>query len=261
VADTALALDIISGYEPGDPYWAPDPSAPFVTALDRDPGNLRVAFTVEAPNGVPVHEECVTATRQAVELLESLGHDVEEAAPDWIDPGYVDNFIKIWVAGNASDVEGLALFRGRELDTQKLEPLTRQMYEHGSRLMATDYLHALNYLRALTRRVVAFWSDYDVLVTPTLAQPPLEIGALRPREGEPPIKMLENAAGFVPFTPAWNVTGQPAISLPLHQSPEGVPIGVQLVGPPAGEELLLALSAQLEEAKPWLERRPALALA
>ena len=97
-----------------------------------------------------------------------------------------------------------------------------------------------------------------MLLTPTLAQPPIPIGALNPKEGEPPIKMLENAAGFVPFTPAWNVTGQPAISLPLHQSADGLPIGVQLVGPPAGEELLLSLSAQLEEARPWLDRRPEL---
>ena len=105
------------------------------------------------------------------------------------------------------------------------------------------------------------WSGIDVLLTPTLALPPIEIGALRPAEGEPPIQMLMNSANFVPFTPVWNVTGQPAISLPLHQSDGGLPIGVQLVGPPAGEELLLSLSAQLEQARPWADRRPALAMA
>jgi amidase len=261
VADTALALDVISGYEPGDPYWAPDPSAPFVDALERSPGSLRIGFTVEAPNGAPVHEDCATATREAATKLESLGHEVEEAAPDWGEEGYVDNFIKIWTAGNATDVEGLGLMRGRPLDLEKLEPLTRQMYEAGSSLSATEYLHALGYLRSLARRLVSFWGDHDVLLTPTLAQPPLEIGALRPGEGEPPMQMLANAAAFVPFTPAWNVTGQPAVSLPLHHSPDGLPIGVQLVGPPAGEELLISLSAQLEEAAPWADRRPQMALA
>jgi amidase len=124
-----------------------------------------------------------------------------------------------------------------------------------------DYLRALDYLHRLARRIVAFWNDYDVLVTPTLAQPPIPIGALRPAQGEPPVKMLENSAGFVPFTPVFNVTGQPAISLPLSQSPDGLPIGVQFVGPPAGEELLLSLAAQLEAARPWADRRPALAAA
>jgi amidase len=105
------------------------------------------------------------------------------------------------------------------------------------------------------------WDGIDVLLTPTLAQPPIEIGGLRPKEGEPPIQMLMNAAEWVPFTPVWNVTGQPAVSLPLHQSEAGLPIGVQLVGPPAGEELLIALSAQLEEARPWAGRRPGLVAA
>ena len=100
-----------------------------------------------------------------------------------------------------------------------------------------------------------------MLLTPTLAQPPIEIGALRPAEGEPPIQMLLNSADWVPFTPVWNVTGQPAISLPLHQSADGLPVGVQLVGPPAGEELLISLAAQLEQARPWAERRPELARA
>jgi amidase len=135
------------------------------------------------------------------------------------------------------------------------------MYEIGSALTAPDYLLALAYLRSLARTIAAFWDRHDVLLTPTLAQPPIPIGGLNPKEGEPPIKMLENAAEFVPFTPAWNVTGHPGISLPLHQSADGLPIGVQLVGPPAGEELLISLAAQIEEARPWLDRRPDLAAA
>ena len=113
----------------------------------------------------------------------------------------------------------------------------------------------------MARQLVAVWNDLDVLLTPTVTQPPLPIGALWAKPGEPAIQALLNAGNWVPFTPVWNVTGQPAISLPLHQSPEGLPIGVQLVGPPAGEELLLSLAAQLETARPWHDRRPELAAA
>jgi amidase len=135
------------------------------------------------------------------------------------------------------------------------------MVEMAGAVTGADYLEPLEYLRGLTRRVASMWSDIDVLLTPTLAKPAIEIGALRPKEGEPPIQMLNNAAEWVPFTPVWNVTGQPAISLPLHQTESGLPVGIQLVGPPAGEELLISLSGQLEVARPWADRRPELAAA
>ncbi len=130
------------------------------------------------------------------------------------------------------------------------------MAEVSDGLSATDLLGAMDHLRRISRTILEFWTDHDVLVTPTLATPPIEIGALRPAEGEPPIQMLLNSAGFVPFTPIFNVTGQPAISLPLHQSAGGLPIGVQFAGAPAAEELLIALAAQLEQARPWASRRP-----
>jgi amidase len=257
VADTALVLDVISGYEPGDPYWAPDPSAPFVEAVERTPGSLRIAYTTTSPTGVPVHDDCAAAVVETAELLESLGHTVEEAPP-FVDEQYVENFIKIWTAGVADEVHTYGRLRGQPLDLDKLEPLTREMVALADSWKATDYLAALDYLRQMARRLVATWSDLDVLLTPTVAQPPLPIGALAPKDGEPAFQWLLNAAGWVPFTPVWNVTGQPAISLPLVQSSEGLPIGVQLVGPPAGEELLLSLAAQLEQARPWAARRPEL---
>jgi len=221
---------------------------------------LRVAFSAEAPNGVPVDEDCVTATRATAELLESLGHAVFEA-PTLSDEGYIDNFIKIWVAGVAGNVRLMAEQLGRPIELSELEPLTAQMVEMAESITGADYLVALEYLRSLSRRVVSMWSEIDVLLTPTLAKLPIEIGALRPKEGEPPIQMLNNAAEWVPFTPIWNVTGQPAVSLPLHQSETGLPVGVQLVGAPAAEELLISLSAQLEEARPWADRRPELVTA
>jgi len=260
VRDSALGLDILAGYEPGDPYWAPDPSAPFVDAVEREPGKLRVAFVVDSPNGVPVDPECVAATRHAAELLSSLGHAVEEIAIE-ADEAYVTNFVTVWIAGTANEVETWGRISGQQLDVEQLEPLSRQMYDMSIQLSATDYLRALDWLHDYSRKLVAMWGGLDVLLTPTLAKPPIEIGALEPAEGEPPIQMLMNSATWVPFTPVWNVTGQPAVSLPLHQTPDGLPVGVQLVGPPAGEELLISLSAQLEAAEPWSDRRPELAVA
>ena len=195
--------------------------------------------------------------RETAEALDSLGHDVEEATPPaWDDDGYIDNFLTIWIAGTAQQVKEIGELSGKPATAGNFEALTLEMAATGSSYSAVEYLTALDYLRLLSRSVVALWDSYDVLLTPTLAQPPLEIGALRPAEGEPAITMLHNAVDFVPFTPLFNATGQPAISLPVSISPDGLPIGVQLVGPPAGEELLLSLSAQLEQAMPWSERRP-----
>jgi amidase len=260
VADTAAVLDIISGYETGDPYWAPDPSAPFAEAVGRNPGKLRIAWSTKSPNGVPVHPECEIAARELVETLQSLGHEVTEDAPDWFDDSYVPNFLAIWAAGLSSQLMEIEAMMGG-LDLDQVEPLSRALYEEGKRISGAELVVMLNQLRALTRRIVAFWDDYDVLVTPTLAQLPLEIGALNPGPGEPATVMMERAAAFTPFTPIFNVTGQPAISLPTRQSAEGLPVGVQLAGPPVGEELLLSLSAQVETATPWQDRRPELAAA
>src|SRR3954468_348978 len=257
VLDTAVGLDLISGYEPGDSYLVPPPSAPFAEAVGRDPGKLRIGFTVDAPNGAPVDPDCQQAIRDTVELLESLGHEVVEADLPR-DEGYVENFVKVWVGGTDDELHTFERWLGEPLDRSKIEPLTAQMAEISAALSATELLGAMDYLRRLGRTVLAFWNDHDVLIPPTLAQPAIEIGALRPAEGEPPIQMLLNSATFVPFTPVFNVTGQPAISLPLSQTEAGLPVGVQFVGAPAAEELLLSLAGQLEQARPWADRRPPL---
>ncbi|MEA2368621.1 MAG: amidase [Thermoleophilaceae bacterium] len=255
VLDTAVALDLIHGYEPGDSFLVPPPSAPFAEAVTRGPGKLRCGFTRESPNGAPVDPECQQAVIDAAALLEELGHEVVEASLPR-DEGYVENFVKVWVGGTEDELHTFERWLGAPLDRSKLEPLTAQMAEISAALSATELLGAIDYLRRLSRTALALWTDLDVLITPTLAKPPIEIGALRPAEGEPPIQMLLNSAGWVPFTPVFNVTGQPAISLPLHQSADGLPIGVQFVGAPATEEMLLSLAAQLEQARPWADRRP-----
>ena len=255
VLDSAVGLDLIHGYEPGDSFLVPPPSAPFAEAVTRDPGKLRVGYTVEAPNGAPVDPDCQEAVTNAVELLEELGHEIVEADLPR-DEGYVENFIKVWVGSIDDELHTLERWLGAPLDRSKIEPMTAQMAEIAAAMTATDLLGAMDYLRRLGRTILAFWTDHDLLVTPTLAKPPVEIGALRPAEGEPPIQLLLNAATFVPFTPVFNVTGQPAISLPLHQTEAGLPIGVQFVGAPAAEELLLSVAAQLEQARPWADRHP-----
>ena len=256
VADTAAALDVLAGYEPGDPYPAPPPARPFLEAASREPGKLRIAFSTEAPTNVPVDEEHAAAVHSAAELLESLGHEVDEAAPGWFDPAYVENFIKVWIVDIAASARALGWLLGEEPPPDAFESLTRAMIEQAAEVRATDYWLSVARLRVAARGTLTFWGDHDVFLCPTLAQPPVEIGALLPEEGQNPLSMLSRAGEFVPFTPTWNVTGQPAVSLPLEQSAAGLPLGVQLVGPPNGEELLLSLSAQLEQARPWAERRP-----
>jgi amidase len=259
VLDTATTLDVLAGYEPGDVFLLPPPSAPFADCAQRDPARLRVAFAVEAPNGAPVDPEVQQAVSDTAELLESLGHSVEEGAPE-VDPEqYVENFIKVWIGEIGEELHTLEMLRGEPLDRDRIEPLTRQMEEIAGSMSATDYVIALDYLRRISRTIIGYWSDRDIVLTPTLTEPAIELGSLQPAEGEEPVTMLLNSANWVPFTPVWNVTGQPAISLPLAESSGGLPIGVQLIGAPAAEETLISVAAQLEQANPWADRRPQVA--
>lgn len=261
VDETALALDLLAGYELGDPFLAPTPTSSFTAAASREPGRLRIGYATEAPTGVPIHPDCVAAVEETAQLLESLGHEVEQASPQLDPEGYLEHFTRIWFADVGPGARTLGSLDGTKLDPDQLEPLTRQLMEIAEATSASDYIGSVSYLRTASRLFLAFWADHDVLLTPTLAQPPLEIGALDPGEGEEPLTMLTKAGEWVPFTPPINVTGQPAISLPLHQSQAGLPIGVHLVGPHGGEELLLSLSGQLEAARPWAARRPPTGLA
>jgi amidase len=257
VADTALGLDVSAGYEWGDMAWPPPPAGRFADAVTRDPGRLRIGLTTAAPGDVDVHPECVAAAERTAKLLESLGHDVEEGAPEWGGERFIDTFVEVWTLELGTSVANLERLTGRPLDVDELEPISREMVEVARATSAVDAFGALARLRVHSRVVVGWWDDRDVLLTPTLAQPPLELGSLAPDPGKPARHVLKDkAAAFVPFTPPLNATGQPAISLPLHQSADGLPIGVQLVGPPTGEELLLSLAGQLEQAAPWADRRP-----
>ena len=243
VLDAAALLDVMAGYETGDPYWAPAPERSFVEEVGADPGRLRVALTVTPPLDAPVAAECASAAREAGTLLEELGHSVEEATPPWGVGEVFGMFMKVW--------QVIPALYGRPVEL--FEPETRALIEAAAQLNAVDYVRATAGLRDLSRQIVAFLDDYDLVLTPTLAQPPVPIGAL---EDDDPWVQFANAGRFTPFTQIANITGLPAVSLPLAWNGEGPPIGVQLVGRPAGEAALIRVSAQLEAARPWRDRRP-----
>jgi amidase len=196
---------------------------------------------------------CTAATREAGELLASLGHQVEEAVPPYPDRDMFHSFTRLWAGGIATGVVFGGRIAGREPRPEDVEPLTWALYERGRELDSTDYLIAVGALQRAARRIVAWWADWDVVLTPALAQRPVEIGAIDSC-GDEPWDEFRRSGEFTPYTALWNVTGQPAISVPLFQGDDGLPLGVQIVGPPLGEGMLLALAAQLEEARPWADR-------
>ena len=245
VLDAATYLDVVSGYEWGDPFPAPPPERPFASEVGVDPGSLRVAVTTEAPTDTEVDGACVAAVRDAAELLASLGHHVAEAAPDWGGPELMDDFLPVWQAIPA--LYPIA-------DASVLSPLNQWYLDGAVATTSPAYAGAIGRLQLRARSIAALWAEYDLLLTPTLAMPPVAVGW--DTEPDDPREQFDRAVRFTPFTAAFNVTGQPAVSLPLHWSEDGLPIGVQLVGPPFGEALLLRVSAQLEAARPWIDRRP-----
>jgi amidase len=244
-ADAAAYLDAVAGYEWGDPFPAPPPERPFAEEIGADPGRLRVALTTTPPFETPVDDECVAAAQAAGELLAELGHDVEEAAPDWGGAGMMEDFTPVWqISPTAYPVA----------DPSVLSPLNQAFLRAAAETSSVEYTAAVARLQLRARAVLAFWSRHDLLLTPTLAVPPVPVGW--DTEPEDPWEQFDRAARFTPFTAVFNVTGQPAVSLPLHWTDGGLPIGVQLVGPPFGEALLLRVSSQLEAARPWAGRKP-----
>jgi amidase len=248
VADAGALLDVLAGYEPGDPWWAPPPERPFAAETELSPGKLRIAVTADPPLDAPVDPECGAALAAAAELLEELGHSLVEATPPWREPELEDAFITVW---QVSPVLW-------PVDPALLTPLNRELAAGARRTSAATYATAVQRLQTAARRIVAFWKDVDVVLTPTLALPPVPIG-WQLEGAETAFEQLHRNVLFTPFTSVANFTGLPAMSVPLHSSENGLPIGVQAIGPPAGDGLLLRLAAQLEEARPWRDRRPPIA--
>ncbi|KRB77197.1 amidase [Nocardioides sp. Root190] len=251
VGDAAAMLDVLAGRRAGDPAWAPAPSGTFLSAVGRDPGRLRIAcFSAPVIAEVEVHPEVRTAYERARTLLGSLGHSIEDIGVP-IPPEAVPAFEACWSVLTALSTAPLA-------DEQRalLRPLTRWLGERGEAVSGPEFGLAIGQLRRIAGEALVTLAPYDIVLTPTLAAPPLPVGAIR--DDADPAADFEAQKRFTPWTSAWNVTGMPAISLPLHQTPEGLPVGVMLAARPAEEELLLSLAAQVEATAPWKDLRPPL---
>jgi amidase len=258
VAETAMLLDVLSGYEVGDATWAPRPIEPYATAIRRDPGRLRVAMTAENALDADVDPECLRGMRETGELLASLGHHVVEAAPSLPGKDTLRIFTSVFGPAIALGIAYGEKLAGRPPEDGEIEPLSRTLSDISRQMSSIEYLAALTQLQALARSVIAFFAEYDVLLTPALAERPLAIGECDGL-GEKPLEDFARSGRFTPYTALFNITGQPAISLPAGFGEDGLPTNAHIVGKPLGEDTLLQLAAQLEKARPPDGRRPVLA--
>ncbi len=249
VRDSAALLDATAGPDVGDPYWAPPPERPFLKEVGAEPGRLKIAFATRAATDVKVHPDCVRAVQEAATLCAELGHEVEEAALTINGDMVSYAFSVVWSAGCGSTLKALGSTK------DQVEPLTWALKEMSDNFSATDFIHALQILQKISRDVARFFLDYDVLLTPTLAEPPVLLGTFD-SPPDNPLQGFERSAAFACFTPLCNMTGQPGMSLPLFWNADNLPVGTHFTGRFGDEATLFRLAAQLEEARPWADRRP-----
>ncbi len=260
VRDNAALLDATSGPEVGDPYAAPAHAGSFLAEVEREPGRLRIAFADAAPSGAPVHGDCVAAVREVAALCESLGHGVEEASPTFDSASMSRAFVDVVAAGCAFDLDYWGERTGREaraedVEANLIEANTWALASRGRRLDGGTYLGALHRLQVAMRAIGRFFEDYDVWLTPTMAVPPLPLGSFHWTR-ETRAEVAANVQASIEFTQIGNVTGGPAMSLPLHWNAAGLPIGTHFQGRFGDEATLYRLAGQLERARPWRDRRP-----
>jgi amidase len=259
VRDSAALLDATSGPALGDPYWAPPPRGPFLAEVEVEPGRLRIAMTTRAWNGQPVHPECLAAVAAAARLCESLGHLVEEAAPQWDETARAEAARVVVGAHTRARLERRGAALGRPPAREDVEGHTWSTAEYGREAPASQYAHALAVIHGVGRNVARFFTSHDVLLTPTMCRPPHELGVLS--STNPDRRAFHEALlGTIAFTSPFNSSGNPAMSVPLHWTEDGLPVGVQLVAAFGDEATLFRLAAQLERAQPWGGRRPPLAM-
>ena len=248
VLDTATALDAIAGYEPGDHHFLPVPERPFTVAAMTPPAPTRVTIAVSAPLGTPVNPEPIAAATLAANTLAGLGHEIGEGAPDWNDDGFPAAWGTLATGIVKHLIRVLERVHGRPVDPEGLESATRAWTLESEPVTLIDFLEAAERLWAFSRRVLRSWPPDSVVLTPTLTRLPAEIASLRSAAG-----VTDDGVRFSAFVRIWNVTGQPAITVPVYQTAGGLPVGIQLVGAPGRDDLVIALAAQLETA---LGRRP-----
>lgn len=276
VRDSAAMLDAIAGADIGAPYWAPPIERPYVDEAKTEPGRLRIAFTAHPFMGHDVHEDCVNGLKETTHLLESLGHEVTEEAPEIDRDVFSLSYLTVLVGEISAQVTAIIKNVGQKTSILDFEPGTQALTALGKVISAADYAKALNYLHASSRKIALFFENYDILLTPTIAQPPVPIGSLRISQGESRMIRMQsrlNAAwimkalhiidmlskktfDFIPYTAIFNVTGQPAMSVPLNWNSEGLPIGMQFAARFGDEATLFRLAGQLERTQPWFDKLP-----
>ena len=257
VQDSAALLDATSGPDIGDPYLAPAPARPFIEEVGADPGRLKIAFSTEILTGGAIHKDCLAAVNDVASLCRDLGHEVIEVnlTPAGDQNDFMHAFNVLWFSGCASTINTIAGIGGITPQADYFEPLTWAIYEIGREFSASDYLMAVRTLQRASRDVCKFFMDYDVLLTPVLAEPPVNIGTFDAPESNP-MQAWERVVEFAPFTAIFNATGQPAMSVPLYWNADNLPVGTHFAGRFGDEATLFRLAAQLEYARPWATRRP-----
>ncbi len=254
--DSAVALDVMAGPSLGDVTWAAPPTQPFAAQAGAEPRKLRIAMTSLAPiDTANVDASMIRGVEEAAALLTDLGHEIVEADPPWRVPGLLELFETLWAPMISTQTAFGALIAGREPTADDIEPLSLALYQAAKGIDALTYANVLMQLQGVARQLVMWTAQYDAVLCPTLAQSQVPLGTIDTCDEADPLSGFFRAGDFTPFTAVANLTGSPAISVPLLQDDElGLPLGVQLIGQPEGEGALLALAAQLEAAQPWAAR-------
>jgi amidase len=260
VRDAAAILDVISGRQPGDPYYAPPLSRPLAAEIGADPGRLRIGMLDRPPGDAFLDDpQCRDAVAGAARLLESLGHHVTDSAPAaMFDEGFMHHFGVIIAADTEATFRAFETLLGRAIGEDEIEPRNAFYRRAGSALDAVAYLQSRAWFGMWARQMASWWSGHDLLLTPTLGAPPPELGWFT---AGGPEEEGRRVGSFIPYTAQFNMTGQPAVTLPLHWTPDGLPVGVQLVAGYGREDLLVRVASQLEQAAPWADRYPQQVLA
>jgi amidase len=278
VRDSAAMLDAIRGADPGAPYIIPDPERPYLEEMQQEPGSLRIAFSKRSPLGTNVHPECRKAAENAAALLSGLGHAVEEDEPAIDGQAMAKGFLMMYFGETAADIMAIEKVLGKKPGPSDVEGPTWVLKLLGNTFTAGDFVYSMREWNTFAREMGRFHLKYDLFLTPTLASPPVRIGELKPGPVEELLMKIVNPlnlgwlirlSGIVdklaienfaktPFTQLANLTGQPAMSVPLHWTADGLPCGVHFVARFGDEATLFRLAAQLEKAQPWFDRRPVL---
>jgi Asp-tRNA(Asn)/Glu-tRNA(Gln) amidotransferase A subunit family amidase len=255
VRDSAALLDITEGPDAGAPYFAPQPTRPYLMEVGSAPGALRVALVVSTPDGQSVHPECERAARDAAKLMTELGHRVEETQLGGL-PLEFGSAFRVVIGGNIrAAVELYSQKIGKKPLPEEFEKITWMFFESGAKVSASDYAQAVIAIHRTGRQVARWFDNYDVILSPTLAELPAKIGLLDMNTDDPET-YRQHVSRYTAFTAPYNASGNPAVTIPLYWTANGIPVGVQLGGRYGDEVTLLRVSAQLEQARPWFNRRP-----